>query len=216
MSPDTPKKRKADPKPSSPPTKRSRAERERKRERTRQPQGCPTPAAPKNALVGPHESIIAALSARNDVLAASVISSSRLGKRTAHITSHLLRAAAEEDTAAEGAAAEGVARPRLALLHARPADVCKMISVAELCKRTLGESGARWFQYNQMFELPEEELEREGRRRERRRRRRLFESAVLPPPRARTTRSLRIFLSLEPIPDLRSRPDVTTQTSEET
>ncbi|KAK0758376.1 hypothetical protein N5P37_008774 [Trichoderma harzianum] len=171
-------------------------------------------------LIGPHEAILKELSAKHNVLALSVLSSTQIRKRVSSASSHLLDKSAES---------------RAVLLHARPADVCKMITVAEQCKRLLGEKGQAWYQYNELFDLPpeakkkkkkntrergdvEEEAEEdsdsdEGAFETMESR---FEQAVLPPPRAQTYKSLRIFISYQAIPELSSRENVTVQTSEDT
>ncbi|UKZ83324.1 hypothetical protein TrVFT333_011132 [Trichoderma virens FT-333] len=175
-------------------------------------QGNPT-------LLGPHEAILKELSAKHNVLPLSVLSSTQIRKRVSSATSHLLDKSTES---------------RAVLLHARPADVCKMITVAEQCKRVLGEQGRAWFQYNELFDLPpeakkkknnvpegvdvEEEAEEdsdsdEGAFEAMESR---FEQAVLPPPRARTYKSLRIFISLQAIAELKSKENVTVQASEDT
>ncbi|TFB02386.1 hypothetical protein CCMA1212_005787 [Trichoderma ghanense] len=189
-------------------------------------QPSPEPASSKkprtqepNTLIGPHEATLKQLAPAHNVLALSVLSSTQIRKRVSSATSHLL----EKDSGS-----------RIVLLHARPADVCKMITVAEQCKRVLGEQGQAWYQYNELFDLPpeskknkkktapekvdvEEEAEEdpdsdEGAFEAMESR---FEKAVLPPPRVRTYKSLRIFLSHQAIPDLKSRENVTTQTSED-
>ncbi|KAM0254956.1 hypothetical protein ACHAQJ_006264 [Trichoderma viride] len=168
-------------------------------------------------LIGPHEGILRELSTKHNVLALSVLSSTQIRKRVSSATSHLLDKSSDS---------------RAILLHARPADVCKMMTVAEQCKRTLGEQGRTWYQYNQLFDLPAEAKKRKitpertdleqgaeeesdsdenafeamGSR---------FEQAVLPPPRAQTYKSLRIFISPQAIPELKSRENVTLQTSED-
>jgi hypothetical protein len=111
-----------------------------------------------------------------------------------------------------------------------------MITVAEQCKRVLGEQGQAWYQYNELFDLPPESVKRKKKKAasdkveaeeeveedpdsdegafeamESR-----FEKAVLPPPRVRTYKSLRIFLSNQAISELNSRENVTIQTSEDT
>ncbi|KAL7801196.1 hypothetical protein V8C43DRAFT_273553 [Trichoderma afarasin] len=170
-------------------------------------------------LIGPHEAIIKELSAKHNVLALSVLSSTQIRKRVSSASSHLLDKSAES---------------RAILLHARPADVCKMITVAEQCKRLLGEKGQAWYQYNELFDLPPEAKKRKKNRHERgdveeeaeedsdsdegafEAMESRFEQAVLPPPRAQTYKSLRIFISHQAIPELNSREDVTVQTSEDT
>jgi hypothetical protein len=108
--------------------------------------------------------------------------------------------------------------------------VCKLISIVEQCKRVLGKEGKTWYQYNDMFELPQREkrgrieetvLEKDGDENEddsddddfevmasR------FESAVLPEPSRRVVKSLRVFLSLKAVDDLKNREGVTVQSSE--
>lgn len=104
-----------------------------------------------------------------------------------------------------------------------------MITIVEQCKRVLAEEGKSWFQYNQLFDLPvdpkreqdiidettlgkdgegsdEDEFEVMTSR---------FEKAVLPPPATRTVKSLRIFLSVQPVSELKTKEDVTLQSSEE-
>ncbi|KAL6699829.1 hypothetical protein J3F84DRAFT_361844 [Trichoderma pleuroticola] len=175
-------------------------------------QGNPT-------LIGPHEAILKELSAKHNVLTLSVLSSTQIRKRVSSASSYLLDKSAES---------------RAILLHARPADVCKMITVAEQCKRLLGDKGQAWYQYNELFDLPSEAKKKKKNTRERGNAEKeaeedsdsdegafeamqsRFEQAVLPPPRAQTYKSLRIFISHQAIPELDSRENVTVQTSEDT
>ncbi|KAF3062574.1 hypothetical protein CFAM422_010645 [Trichoderma lentiforme] len=171
-------------------------------------------------LIGPHEAILKELSAKHNVLALSVLSSTQIRKRVSSASSHLLDKSAES---------------RAILLHARPADVCKMITVAEQCKRLLGDKGQAWYQYNELFDLPPEAKKKKKNTREKadveeeeakedsdsdegafEAMESRFEQAVLPPPRAQTYKSLRIFISHQAIPELNSRENVTVQTSEDT
>ncbi|PNY27487.1 Uncharacterized protein TCAP_02589 [Tolypocladium capitatum] len=177
----------------------------------------PQEPRPHNAaLIGPHESIVAELQPRYDVLVASVISSTQIRKRVTQATAHL--AVSPPD------------RPRIVLLHARTTEVCKLITIVEHCKRTMGGEGRDWYQYNQLFDLPAEQKKKaevvedtvldknaedsgsddfevmSSR----------FERAVLPPPSGRTVKSLRVFFSLQPVAELKAKSDVTVQSSEET
>ncbi|KAL6856496.1 hypothetical protein J3F83DRAFT_752755 [Trichoderma novae-zelandiae] len=189
-------------------------------------QSSPEPASSKkprtqanNTLIGPHEAIIKELSPAHNVLALSVLSSTQIRKRVTSATSHLPPKASDS---------------RIVLLHARPADVCKMITVAEQCKRVLGEQGQAWYQYNELFDLPPETKKKKKKPTPERvdvgaeaeensdsdegafeAMESRFENAVLPPPRVRTYKSLRIFLSHQAIPELKSRENVTVQTSED-
>ncbi|QPH04284.1 hypothetical protein C2857_001172 [Epichloe festucae Fl1] len=169
----------------------------------------PQPSS-KPALIGPHEDIISQLQPKHNILAASVISSTQIRKRVTQITSHL---GAESDL------------PAVVLLYARTAEVCKMITIAEQCKRLMKEQGKRWFQYNQMFEMPtrdrdvveetvldgqqgessDDEFEVMASR---------FEKAVMPEPQKRVVRSMRVFLSVEVIRDLGAKNGITMQSSE--
>ncbi|PTB68064.1 hypothetical protein BBK36DRAFT_1114493 [Trichoderma citrinoviride] len=174
-----------------------------------------------NTLIGPHEATLEELAPAHNVLALSVLSSTQIRKRVSSATSHLLQKASGS---------------RIVLLHARPADVCKMITVAEQCKRVLGEQGQAWHQYNELYDLPPESAKKKQKKTTSERvevdeeaeeesdsdkgafeaMESRFEKAVLPPPRVRTYKSLRIFLSHEAIPELKSRENVTVQTSEDT
>ncbi|OAQ99187.1 hypothetical protein LLEC1_05958 [Akanthomyces lecanii] len=188
------------------------------------------PQAQDSPLYKPHASALRDLAAKYDVLPASVISSTPIRKRLVHITTHLLGTAG------------GQGKPRAVLLYARTAEVCKMITVAEKCKRLLEEQGqATWYQYNQLFDLPGEDAAR-GRKKKSKKRvveetvlqmeeadgdedddddesdafetmQSRFEKAVLPRPTERTTKSLRIFLSTAAIPELKAKNGVTVQTS---
>ena len=190
------------------------------------PQKRPRENAPPTespALLKPHEALLAELAPKYDVLAASVISSTQIRKRVARATSHLLGTAA--------------GKPRAVLLHARTADVCKMITVVECCKRVLVEEGKGWYQYNQLFDLPktaekedvveETVLEKdEGKQvaeddsddsddddfevmQSR------FENAVLPPQPTHIIKSLRIIVSTTPLPELKALGNVAVQASDE-
>lgn len=190
----------------------------RKQQSSSQPASSKKPRTQSNAtLIGPHEGVLKELSMKHNVLALSVISSTQIRKRVSSATSHLL---------------EKTSDSRAVLLHARPADVCKMITVAEQCKRTLGEQGKTWYQYNELFNLPAEakkkrpssnkadveevdddESDSDDNAFETMQSR--FERAVLPPPRAQAYKSLRIFISSQSIPDLKAREGVTVQTSED-
>lgn len=183
-----------------------------------------------------------------------------------HITSHLVPTAAiatvksstdkehgnddvasptitSEEVTQQGGTTKTRERPCAVLLYARPAEVCKMITVAETCKRLLEEAGQMtWYQYNQLFDLPAEYAERAKRKKRRgvvveetvllrvngedqqdgddasesdafETMQSRFEKAVLPPPPERMTKSLRIFLSTTAMPELKAKDGVTLQAS---
>ncbi|KAH6609701.1 alba domain-containing [Trichoderma cornu-damae] len=195
------------------------------------PSGQPAPAKKPRiqgnaTLIGPHEAALGELSARHNVLALSILSSTQIRKRVSSATSHLLD--------------KSLQSPAI-LLHARPADVCKMITVAEQCKRVLGEHGQAWHQYNELFHLPAEAEKKQKKKKKREEEsmpegadldeaagedsasedeafetmQSRFEQAVLPPPRVRAYRSLRIWISPQALPELKSRETVTVQTSQD-
>lgn len=193
------------------------------KKRKQQPSGQPASSKKSRTesngtLIGPHEGVLKELSTKHNVLALSIISSTQIRKRVSSATSHLLDKTPDS---------------RAVLFHARPADVCKMITVAEQCKRTLGEQGKAWYQYNELFDLPAEAKKRKPASKKANveevdddesdsddnafeTMQSRFEQAVLPPPRAQTYKSLRIFISSQAISDLKSRENVTVQTSEDT
>ncbi|KHN96976.1 uncharacterized protein MAM_05085 [Metarhizium album ARSEF 1941] len=177
-------------------------------------QPFPPGMASKPALIGPHEAIIAQLQPKYNVLAASVISSTQIRKRVMQAVSHL------------GSTSD---LPNVVLLHARTAEVCKMITIVEQCKRVLREQGKTCLQYNEMFPLPETEgkdvveetvLERDDGEGENAQEgdsevmASRFEKAVIPEPSKRATMSLRVILSMEEVGVLKDRKGVTVQTSE--
>lgn len=125
------------------------------------------PQAQDSPLCKPHVSALQDLAAKYNVLPASVISSTPIRKRLVHITTHLL------------GATDGQNKPRAVLLYARTAEVCKMITVAEKCKRLLEEQGqATWYQYNQLFDLPREDAARRDKTKQKKKKR-VVEETVL-------------------------------------
>ncbi|KZL81507.1 hypothetical protein CI238_10143 [Colletotrichum incanum] len=177
-----------------------------------------TPTGPTTPLPT-HDAILAELRPKYDILPAFTISSTKIQNRVNWLLRHLRKD-------------DGDARKRAVLLYARPSEVVKMITIVELVKRIVAEEdeGGRWYQYNQMYELPpkaeiveetmlgagvgenqaagdsdDDDFEVMENR---------FERAVLPQPVNRAAKSLSVFLSLAPIPELKAKDDVTTQTNE--
>lgn len=167
-----------------------------------------------SVLLVPHKTIIKELSPKYDVLPFSVISSTQIRKRVTSVAQHLLH---QTD------------KPRVVLLHARTKEVCKLITVVEQCKRVIREEGKAWYQYNQLFDEPDRPRKRDlveetvlqneagdgsddddfevmhSR----------FENAVLPTPSNRTAKSLRVFISIQPVPELKTKENITSQSTEE-
>ncbi|GKT52544.1 uncharacterized protein ColSpa_12725 [Colletotrichum spaethianum] len=166
-----------------------------------------------------HDALLAELRSKYDILPAFTISSTKIQKRVNWLLRHLRKD-------------DGDPRKRAVLLYARPSEAVKMITIVELVKRIVAEEdkSGRWYQYNQMYELPpkaevveetmlgaglgedeaaggsdDDDFEVMESR---------FERAVLPQPVRRVAKSLSVFLSLAPIPELKAKDDVTTQTNE--
>jgi hypothetical protein len=169
-------------------------------------------------LSSPHSSIISLLAPKYDVLTASIISSTRIRNRIVRATEHTRQYNPASDSG------QGQSRP-VVLLHARPREACKLITVVEQCKRILKKEGRPFYQYNQLFDLPpeakkpeiveatvlqdaedEESEEDDFEVMESR-----FEQAIQPPPDTKVIKSLRIFIAPMPVPELKQMSDVTLQ-----
>lgn len=160
-----------------------------------------------------HGDIMRDLSSKYNIITVNVISSSKIQQRVTSIRNSLASSAPE--------------KPVIILVHSRPKEVCKVITIVELCKR-LNEN--KIYQYNELFELPEDpsrrhkidetvlprkdgdepsdesdEDEFEVMQQSR------FVNAVMPTAPTRKTKSLRVFLSVIPVPELKARPSVTVQ-----
>ncbi|KAL3960857.1 hypothetical protein ACCO45_005974 [Purpureocillium lilacinum] len=180
------------------------------------------PEPTKSPLIGPHESIIADLQPKYDVLVASVISSTQIRKRVSQATAHVGAPAAAEKK-----------KPRVVLFHARPAEVCKLVTIVEHCKRVLADEGEGLVPVQRAVRIAarRKEGEENGGRGggdgsagdgaeedsddgefETMNSTR-FEKATMPPP-PRTIRSLRVFFASESIPELKSKSSVTVQSAE--
>lgn len=182
-------------------------------------------SAPSSTLIAPHAPILSELRSKYNIVPISIISSSQIRKRVTGITTHLLASSNGE-------------KPHAVLLHSRPGDVGKLITVTEQAKRVLKEEGKQWYQYNELFESPEREEKKQQNKN-------IVEETALEgvaaanldeieeeeddfevmesrldkvlasAPSTRTIKSLRIILTVQPLPELRSRDKVTCQSSEE-
>ncbi|VUC37506.1 unnamed protein product [Clonostachys rosea] len=206
------------------PMKRKRTEEQKgssdDQRKDQQPQKHRRPRESRTAetsLSTPHNSIVTVLAPKYDVLTASVISSTRIHNRIVRVTEHIRQYNPASDND------QGKARP-VVLLHARPREACKLITVVEQCKRILKKEGRPFYQYNQLFDLPpeakkpevveatvlqdaedeesEDDFEVMGSR---------FEQAIQPPPDTKVIKSLRIFIAPMPVPELKQMSDVTLQ-----
>lgn len=183
------------------------------------------PRSAVGSLQAPHESAIEKLQTKYNVLPISVISSSKIRKRVGAITDHLVTGASKE------AETETTRQCNVVLLYARPAEVCKLITVVEQSKRLLKGEGKAVYQYNELFQLPpppqksetveetvlvdkddQESSEDDGFEPLESR----LEKAAQPSQPKHTPRSLRVFLSCTPVPELKADPGVTVQATENT
>lgn len=225
----TPKKRKeasAAPKTTSP--KRARVDKPQTKKTTTQP-------AQPATLSAPHEAVISELSTRYNVLSQSVISSSEICRRVARSKDHLRPSSSDENSGSGS-------KPPIVLLHSRPAETCKLITIVEQTKRALGTP---WFQYNQLFEVPAD-MAKDGGAENKGRGRDVVERTVLDKDqeeedeeeeeeddeeyfeamrdrfekatgtseaqKARPTWSMRVFLATAAVPELKARAGVSLQT----
>lgn len=162
-----------------------------------------------------HGPIMKELSSKYNIVTVNIISSSKIQQRVTSIKNSLATSASD--------------KPVIVLVHSRPREACKVITIVELCKR-LNED--KIHQYNELFELPEDQVKPSRRDKidetvlprkdgddpeesdeddfEVMQQSR-FVNAVIPAGPARKTKSLRVFLSVVPIPELKARTSVTTQ-----
>lgn len=196
------------------------------------PKTTKTAGAPAKtlALSAFHEATLAELRPKYDVLVASVISSTKMSARVGRVLDHLQRKLSHTSEAEDGGN-KGLGP--IVLLHARPGDVGKMISVAEKAKEVLAGEGATVYQYSHLFEVPPRPAEptvveetvlggaEGGRDAEEEgeasddgfEKLEIFEKAANPREKARPVKSLGIFLSGNPVLELKGKPGITTQTA---
>jgi len=191
----------------------------------------PQSASPSGTIpLEPHEAVLAELTPKYDVLTASIISSTKIQSRVTRAMQHLTGHRLTRDDSATSKPL-----PAVVLLHTRPHEVCKMITVAENVKRTLAAQGSPWYQYNRLFAVPNtgklrgvvedtvlEKLqdgaepgsddftatESISATTETR-----FERAILPREPDRLVMSLSIYLATAPVSELKVMGDVTLQSS---
>ncbi|CAD6441333.1 9856a7c1-f7cf-4c93-8211-29b393709eb0 [Sclerotinia trifoliorum] len=101
----------------------------------------PVAVAPVNAhaqrqIPAPHD-----LTRTHQTTQMSILSSSQIQKKASHVLSILSTFSFSDPT------------PHVVLLSAKAPVACKLISIAEIVKRELAKSGAKWFQYNVVGEL---------------------------------------------------------------
>ncbi|KAK1731103.1 hypothetical protein CaCOL14_005595 [Colletotrichum acutatum] len=178
-----------------------------------------------------HEALLADLRSKYDVLPAFTISSTKIQKRVTWLLQHLRK----NDGDPRKRAVLVYARPGEVAKMISIVETVKRIVAAE--NRVDGkeeeESRGKWYQYSLMYELPPKpdvveetvlgggssgtrngsEEDDDGDEDDFEVMESRFERAVLPQPVKRAAKSLSIFLSLAPVPELKARDDVTTQTN---
>lgn len=98
---------------------------------------------PRTLPMQPHEELLQELNDKYEIATASIISSSKIEKKATAVLTHLGRVDM----------LSAVSRPGVMMLHARAGDASKMVTVMELAKRRMGESGVIWYQYNRVYEV---------------------------------------------------------------
>lgn len=86
----------------------------------------------------------------HDVLIVSAISSSKIQKKTTAVLKHLAAYPAVPP-----------AKPALVLAHSKADTTAKLITIIEIAKRDIGTSGGKWFQYNVVYQVMEQQKEKE-------------------------------------------------------
>lgn len=172
------------------------------------------PSTKDNQTTERHGDVIRELSPKFNVIPVNVISSSKIQQRVSSVKESLASSATD--------------KPTVVLLHSRTKEVCKVITIVELCKRLCSKDQITLYQYNEMFELPDDQVKPSKREKidqtvlakgndsdddddfEVMQQSRILD-AVLPAPPARKTKSLRVFLSTQPVPELKAKSSVTLQ-----
>ncbi len=108
--------------------------------------GPNTSQIPHSLPLEPHEAILAELRPRFEIRTLSVISSSKIEQRVSAVLSHLGRFHPTDMAILPG----------VVLIHARSHEVAKMISIVEIVRRRVHESGQKWYQYNRLYEIETE------------------------------------------------------------
>jgi len=130
----------------------ARVKRKRDSQRSDEPNkkqhtGPSTPHIPRSLPMQPHEAVLAELRPKYDILTLSVISSSKIEQRVGRVLAHLGRFHPTDMDVLPG----------LVLMHARSHEAAKMISIIEIVRRRVQESGNKWYQYNRLYEVDEDD-----------------------------------------------------------
>lgn len=117
-----------------------------------QQQHSTTAAAVTGPAFQPYESLLAKLRPRYEVKTMSVMSSTSIAKHVDKALQHLDRFNLWDQSVLPG----------VVLLSAKPIASSKLVTIAELVRRRIGEGEQKWFQYNVLTETEEEEEEVAG------------------------------------------------------
>lgn len=102
---------------------------------------------PRTLPMAPHEDVLAELKGKYVILTASIISSSNIHKKVDQVLDHLGFINMMDPDCLPG----------VMMVHARARDINKLVTVMEKCKHRLSERKERWFQYNRVYEVAEEQ-----------------------------------------------------------
>lgn len=117
---------------------------------TEQPPSEDQPAkGPATRVSGTAPQVFGDLANLHDILIMSVISSSKIQKKTTAVLKHLATYPAVPP-----------AKPALVLAHSKADTTAKLITVIEIAKRDIGSSGGKWFQYNVVYQVMQQQKEK--------------------------------------------------------
>lgn len=102
---------------------------------------------PRTLPTGPHAELLAELKGKYLMLTTSVISSSKINKKVTAVLQHLGHVDLFNKAWVPG----------VMMLHARAAEVSKLVTVMEVAKRRIEEMGQVWYQYNRVYEVANEQ-----------------------------------------------------------
>ncbi|EGO54604.1 hypothetical protein NEUTE1DRAFT_88109 [Neurospora tetrasperma FGSC 2508] len=176
----------------------------------------------------PYESLLAKLRPRYEVKTMSVMPSTSIAKHVDKALQHLDRFSLWDQSVLPG----------VVLLSAKPVASSKLVTIAELVRRRIGEGEHKWFQYNVLTETEEEDaggtevvedtvmdLTKDGDHDEEEeafemmgrashdQQPTVFERAI-EPPNTRHNKYVSVFLSRIPIEELRTMRNVAVQSNE--
>lgn len=115
--------------------------------------GPSTSTIPRTLTMQPHEELLSELRGKYNIFTGSVISSTKINKRVTSVLSNLGHI--DLFSSEPG-------KPGVMMLHARAGASSKMITVMELAKRRMSETGITWYQYNRVYKVVGQEVDTKG------------------------------------------------------